>query len=304
MTINEDMVRQVEFSALLPDQIVRENISFWQDVWRRLQRNPVAMASLVILFLIICFVLAGPVIRGADYVTITAKYKNTPPNGTFWFGTDSLGRDLFTRVAVGTRISVAVAIIASMVQILVGCIYGGVMAYFGGIVDEIMMRIIEVLNSIPSLILTILILILLGNGMIPLMIALCIASWTGTARMIRGQVMQLRESEYVLAAQTLGASHARVIGKHLLPNTLGLIILNASTSIPAVIFDETALSFLGIGVQPPEFSLGTLISLGQEMMSFYPYQLLFPAGILCLMVLAFNLFGEGLRDALDPKLRK
>ncbi|MEO3944171.1 ABC transporter permease [Gorillibacterium sp. CAU 1737] len=304
MIIHESMLRKVDSVAQQSDQLVREPISYWQDAWRRLRRNPVAMASLVVLFLILCFALFGPMIRGADYITIAAKYKNTKPNGTFWFGTDSLGRDLFSRVAIGTRISVSVALVASFIQIVVGSVYGGVMAYFGGVVDEIMMRIIEVLNSIPSLIITILIMILLGNGMIPLLIALCIASWTGTARMIRGQVMQLRESEYVLAAQTLGASHARVIGKHLLPNTLGLLILNASTSIPAVIFDETVLSFLGIGIQPPKFSLGTLISLGQDMMSFYPYQLLFPAGILCLMVLAFNLFGEGLRDALDPKLRK
>ncbi|MCL6458575.1 MAG: ABC transporter permease [Gorillibacterium sp.] len=298
------MVRKVDINTLMPDRLVRENISYWQDAWRRLRKNPIAMVSLVILFLILVFVIAGPWIKGLDYMTIVAKSKNLSPNSTFWFGTDSLGRDMFARVWVGARISIIIALVATLFEVFIGCIYGGVMAYFGGIVDEIMMRVIEVLNSIPSLIVTILIMVLLGNGMLPLLFALCLTSWTGTARMIRGQVMQLRESEYVLAAQTLGASHSRVIRKHLLPNTLGLLILNISTSIPAVIFSETILSFLGIGIQPPGFSLGSLISLGQQNMTFYPYQLLFPAGVLCILVLAFNLLGEGLRDALDPKLRQ
>lgn len=302
--ITEDQIQQVDITALGADRLVRRNISYWQDAWRRLRKNPIAMLSFAVLFILVVLVIIGPMIKGLDYMTIATKYKNQQPNAIFWFGTDALGRDLFARVWVGARISIIIALAATLFEILIGCIYGGVMAYFGGIVDEIMMRVIEVLNSIPSLIVTILIMVLLGNGMVPLLFALCLTSWTGTARMIRGQVMQLRESEYVLAAQTLGASHSRVIRKHLLPNTLGLIILNISTSIPSVIFSETILSFLGIGIQPPGFSLGSLISLGQQNMTFYPYQLLFPAGVLCLMVLAFNLLGEGLRDALDPKLRQ
>jgi oligopeptide transport system permease protein len=302
--IKREMVELVSTKDLYADNLVRENISYWKDAWRRLKKNPIAMASLFVLIILICLVIIGPKLRGLDYVLISANDKNLSPSSKYWFGTDGLGRDLFSRVWVGARISIVVALVATLVEVILGCIYGGIMAYFGGIVDEIMMRVIEVLNSIPHLIITMLIMVVLGNGIGPLLFALCITSWTGTARMIRGQIMQIRESEYVLAAQALGASNTRVIAKHLLPNTIGLLILNVSSSIPSVIFAETTLSFLGIGLVLPYFSLGTLISLGQQAMSFYPYQLLFPAGILCLIVLAFNLLGDGLRDALDPKLRR
>jgi oligopeptide transport system permease protein len=302
--LNKEMIQSVSANELNGDILVRENISYWQDAWRRLKKNPIAMAALFVLIILTFLVIIGPKLRGLDYITINANDRNLESSSKYWFGTDALGRDMFSRVWVGARISIMVAIIATVVEVILGCIYGGIMAYFGGMIDEIMMRIIEVLNSIPSLIVTILIMVVLGNGIIPLLFALCLTSWTGTARMIRGQIMQIRESEYVLAAQALGASNTRVISKHLLPNTIGLLILNVSSSIPAVIFSETILSFLGIGLQPPYFSLGTLISLGQQTMAFYPYQLLFPAGILCLIVLAFNLLGDGLRDALDPKLRR
>ena len=186
----------------------------------------------------------------------------------------------------------------------IGCLYGGIMAYTGGYVDEIMMRVVEVLNSIPYLIVTLIIIVVLGNGYLPLMIALCITGWTGTARMVRGKVLQLRESEYVLAAEALGASTMRIIIKHLLPNTIGLIILDVAQTIPAVIVAETSLAFLGLGLTTPRFSLGSLLSSGQASMSFYPYQLLFPTIVLVLLILSFNILGDGLRDALDPKLRQ
>lgn len=232
------------------------------------------------------------------------RKKNLSPSSEFWWGTDAMGRDLFTRVWIGTRISISVALIATVIDIVVGCLYGGIAAYLGGIVDEIMMRIVEVLNSIPYLIITLLILVVLGNGYFQLMLALCLTAWTSTARMIRGQILQLRESEYVLAAEALGASPMRIILKHLLPNTIGLIILDVASTIPSVIVSETILSFLGLGLNIPAFSLGSLLSAGQQAMAFYPYQLLFPTIILCLLILSFNVLGDGLRDALDPKLRQ
>ncbi|MBS5952005.1 MAG: ABC transporter permease, partial [Clostridium sp.] len=194
--------------------------------------------------------------------------------------------------------------IATIIVIVIGCLYGGIAAYIGGVVDEVMMRIVEVLNSIPYLIITLLILVVLGNGYFQLMLALCLTAWTSTARMIRGQILQLRESEYVLAAEALGASPLRIILKHLLPNTIGLIILDVASTIPSVIVSETILSFLGLGLNIPVFSLGSLLSAGQQAMAFYPYQLLFPTVILCLLILSFNVLGDGLRDALDPKLRQ
>lgn len=286
------------------DMITRPNVTYWQDAWRRLKKNPVAMIALGLLIVLIVLVIIGPYINGKDFKTVNGKLKNISPNGEYWFGTDALGRDLFSRIWYGGRVSIAIGLIATAIQVIVGCLYGGIMAYFGGWVDEIMMRIIEVLTSIPHLLLTILIIVVLGNSITTLIIALTITSWAGTSRMIRGQLMQLRENEYILAAEALGASPARVIIKHMIPNTIGVLILTIATSIPGYIFEEAGLSFLGLGLQAPNTSWGVLISYGQSAMSFYPYQLLFPAAAICLTVLAFNVFGDGLRDALDPKLRQ
>ncbi|MEG0773959.1 ABC transporter permease [Clostridium sp.] len=286
------------------DVINRPNITYFQDAWRRLKKNPVAMASLGLLIFLTIMVSVGPYISGKEYLIVNPSLKNLSPSAEYWFGTDLLGRDLFSRIWLGGRISIAIGLVATGIQVIVGCFYGGVMAYFGGWVDEVMMRIIEVITSIPGLLLTILMIVVLGNSIGTLIIALTITSWCGTARMIRGQLMQLRESEYVLAAQVLGASPTRVIVKHLIPNTIGVLILNVASSIPGYIFGEASLSFLGIGLQPPDTSWGVLISYGQQAMAFYPYQLIFPSIALCLTVLAFNILGDGLRDALDPRLRQ
>lgn len=286
------------------DLIVRENITYWQDAWRRLKKNPIAMAALGILIFMIIMVIIGPYITGYDPTEVAPKLKNLPMSKENWFGTDSLGRDLFTRTWLGARSSMLVAVTCAIVQIVVGCFYGGIMAYFGGWVDEILMRIIEVITSIPSLLITLIVMLVLGNSMFALLIAMSLTAWCGTARQIRGLVMQLRSSEYVLAAETLGASPMRIILKHLLPNTMGFLILNLASSIPGFIFTEAGLSFIGMGLNPPDTSLGILISAGQQTMSFYPTQLIFPCAVLCLIVLSFNLLGDGLRDALDPKLRQ
>lgn len=302
--VKDSKFKLIDSSNLDGDLVVRPNISYWKDAWRRLKKNPVAMGSLLILAVIILMSIFAPMIRNLDYETVVTANKNLSPNKEFWWGTDAMGRDLFTRVWIGARLSISIAIVATIIDVVVGCLYGGIAAYVGGIVDEIMMRIVEVLNSIPYLIITLLILVVLGNGYFQLMLALCITAWTGTARMIRGQILQLRESEYVLAAEALGASPLRVIIKHLLPNTIGLIILDVASTIPSVIVSETVLSFLGLGLSIPSFSLGSLLSAGQQAMAFYPYQLLFPTMVLCLIILSFNVLGDGLRDALDPKLRQ
>lgn len=290
-------------SKLDADEVVRPNISYWQDAWRRLKKNKLAMLSMGVLLILFVMSVIGPSISGQNYTTLMPEIKNSPPDSTYWLGTDYLGRDLFSRLWKGLRFSIIVAVVAASLKVLIGCIYGAVMAYLGGFVDDIMMRIVEVLNSIPYLIVTLIILVVLGNGYLPLLFALCITNWTSTARMVRGQILKLRESEYIMASAALGASSGRVIIKHLIPNTLSLLILDLATSIPYIIFDETVLSFLGIGLQPPAFSLGTLLSAGQEAMAFYPAHLLYPSILLCLLVLSFNILGDGLRDALDPQLR-
>lgn len=282
----------------------RKPVTYWQDAWRRLRSNPVAMISLAVIIFLLIMCIIGPDLRHYDYVTMQTGSINQDPSPEFWWGTDSLGRDLFSRVWAGARVSFTVAFACTAIQIVVGCLYGGLMGYFGGTVDEVMMRIIEIMNSIPSLLLTIIIMIALGNSMGSLLVAMSITSWIGTAREVRGQVMQLRESEYIMAAEALGASPFRILTRHLIPNTMGILILDVATSIPLYIFEEAGLSFLGLGLQMPAISIGLLISAGQLVMNSHPNQLLYPALVLSVIVLAFNLFGDGLRDALDPKLRK
>ena len=286
------------------NRIDRPTISYWQDAWRRLRKNPVAVASMIALVLLIIMVIAGPLIRGYDYTSMNVAEKNIGPCAQYWFGTDNLGRDLFSRVWAGARASLIIALVATALKLVFGTVYGALMAHFGGWVDEILMRIIEVINSIPSLLLTILIMMVLGNNLFALLVALSVTAWCNTARQVRGMIKQLRESEYVYAAEVLGAKPVRIITKHYVPNMLGILILDTATAIPTFIFTEAGLSFLGIGLQAPAISLGVLISMGQQNMDFSPYQLFFPCLILCVIVMAFNLLGDGLRDALDPRLRQ
>ena len=302
--LKPEQFKIIGYSQEEANRIDRPTISYWQDAWRRLRKNPVAMASLFALGLLIILVIIGPHIRGYDYVSMNVLEKNQGPSAKYWFGTDNLGRDLFSRIWVGARASIIIALVATVLKLVVGTLYGAVMAHFGGWVDDLMMRVIEVINSLPHLLITILIMMVLGNNLFALLVALSITSWCVTARQTRGMIKQLKESEYVYAAEVLGGSPLRIIVKHYVPNMLSILLLDASTAIPQFIFTEAGLSFLGIGLTAPEISLGVLISQGQQTMDFYPSQLFFPYAILCIIVMAFNLFGDGLRDALDPKLRK
>jgi oligopeptide transport system permease protein len=303
-TVSKNKFKMLENMANDADVIVRPNIGYWQDAWRRLKKNKVAIASLILLAIVIIMCIFGPIISQYDFNDQDHSMLDKTPFGNHWFGTDSLGRDLFVRVCKGGRVSLAIGFVGAVIDLFIGCLYGGICGYFGGKVDTIMMRIIEVIASIPYLIIVILLLIVLPQGVPTLIIALCITGWVGIARLVRGQVMQLKQSEYVLAAQALGASPLRIIIKHLLPNTIGIILVYMSMDIPAFIFDEAFLSFLGLGVKPPNTSWGILIFDGQSRMSNFPHELIFPVIVLCITVLCFNLLGDGLRDALDPKLRQ
>lgn len=304
MELNRDKFKIVGIDKSKSESIERPNLTYWQDAWMRLKKNKVAMFSLVLLVLIVLMCAIQPLIAGDSYKIQNIYNMNQRPSSEHIFGTDALGRDIFDRLWVGGRVSLIIAFVGTVVECVFGTIYGGISGYFGGKVDNIMMRIVEILNSIPYLIVVILISVRLGNGIVPLLIALVLTGWTGIARMVRGQVMQLKESEYVMAAKTLGASPMRIIFKHMLPNTLGIIIVYITFDIPSYIFAEAFLSFIGLGIQPPQTSWGAMASEGQQMMLFYPYQVIFPALAIALTMLAFNLFGDGLRDALDPKLRK
>ncbi|MFD1851980.1 oligopeptide ABC transporter permease [Oceanobacillus bengalensis] len=222
----------------------------------------------------------------------------------FWLGTDTLGRDQWTRLWLGTRVSMLIAFVAAFISLAIGVAYGGIAGYYGGKVDDIMMRILEVLVGIPNLVVILLMMLVLEPGITSIIVALTITGWTGMARIVRGEVMKLKSQEYVLAARTLGQSNWKVITKHLLPNISGIIIINTMFNIPDAIFFEAFLSFIGLGMAPPQASLGTLINTGFDNIMLYPYMLVFPAILISLIMIAFNLIGDGLRDAFDPKMHK
>ena len=221
----------------------------------------------------------------------------------FWFGTDNMGRDLWTRIWHGTRISLFIGLLAAFIDMVIGVIYGGISAYYGGRVDNVMQRIIEILSGIPNLVIVILMIIVLKPGLLAITIALTITGWIGMARIVRGQVLKLKGQEFILAARTLGASDRGILMKHLIPNVLSVIIINTMFTIPNAIFFESFLSFIGLGLQPPIASLGTLIDMAFDDYRVYPYMLLFPAVIISLLMIGFNILADGLRDALDPKMR-
>ena len=229
---------------------------------------------------------------------------NQGPTLEHIFGLDDLGRDIFARIWMGGRVSLAIGVVGALVSLVVGTLYGGISGFCGGIVDDIMMRILEILVGIPYMVVVIIVSVFLGKGMTSLMIALCLTSWTGLARLVRGEIIELKESEYVMAARALGTPSFKIITKHLIPNTLSVIIINTTFAIPSFIFSEAFLSFLGMGIQPPLTSWGAMAALGQQQMTYYPHELIFPALAISITMLAFNLLGDGLRDAFDPKLRQ
>lgn len=286
------------------EKILRPSMTYWQDAWRRLKQNKIAISALIILVIISIMAVIGPLISGKVYSEIHKDMINLWPSTSNWFGTDNLGRDVFSRVWQGARVSIAIGIVGALVDAIIGAAYGGISGYFGGIVDDIMMRIIEILVSIPHLIVVILIMIIFGQGIPQLIIAMTVTGWCYMARLVRGQVMQIKEQEYILAASALGASSARIIRRHLLPNVLGIMIVAITFDVPGFIFGEAFLSFIGLGVPSPDTSLGALAAAAQPQMLFYGYQLFFPALVISLIMLSFQLFGDGLRDALDPRLRQ
>ena len=222
----------------------------------------------------------------------------------FWIGTDQLGRDQWTRLWLGTRVSLIIAFVAALIDLLIGVTYGGVSAFYGGRVDNVMQRILEVLVGIPTLVVILLMMMFMKPGMASIIIALTITGWTNMARIVRGEVLKLKNQEFVLAARTLGTPNGKIIRRHILPNISGIIIVNTMFSIPSAVFFEAFLSFIGLGITPPEASLGALINNGFDNLRIYPFMLVFPATLLSVIMICFNILGDGLRDAFDPKMHK
>ena len=284
--------------------IARPVVTYWSDAWRRFRANKAAMVAFVILILLTFMVIIGPIISGYSFKEAVGE-PNQFPSAKFWFGTDEIGRDLFTRLWKGGRISIFIGIVGALISTVIGSIYGAVSAYAGGKVDVVMMRIVEILSSIPYLLLVIVLrLVLKSNGLGTLILAMTITGWCGLARLVRGQILSLKRKDFIMAADVLGVSKSDIVVRHLIPNTINVILVSISFDIPGYIFGEAFLSYLGLGVQAPNTSWGAMAASAQQVFQFYPYQLIFPALLIGLTMLAFTLLGDGLRDALDPNLRQ
>ena len=282
-----------------------EGASLWTDAWRRLAQNRMAVIATVIFGLIILLCLIGPLLFG-QHSGETNNLENAfqKPSGSHWFGTDDLGRDVFVRTLEGGRISLAVGFLATAVSLVIGVVYGSFAGYVGGRTDAFLMRIVDILYSLPFTIFVILLMVIFGRNFILLFVAIGFVEWLTMARIVRAQIMALKDTEFVEAARALGYGNLRIIFGHLLPNILGPVIIYASLTVPAVMLLEAVLSFLGLGVQPPMSSWGLLIKDGAEKIDVYPWLLIFPALFFSATLFSLNFIGDGLRDALDPKSSK
>jgi oligopeptide transport system permease protein len=302
--LTPDHFRPAQAAAKLGERIAGPPIGFWKDSWIRLKKNRGALVSLaaIVALFAMAFVIAPLISTHSPYAQDLAR-RFAGPTAEFWFGTDEFGRDMWTRVWAGTRVSLYIGLLAALLDLVVGVTYGAVSGFLGGRVDDVMQRGIEILNGIPSLAVAILAMIVLKPGILTITIAIGITGWTYMALIVRSRMLQLKNQEFALASRSLGASGTRLVWKHLIPNSLGPIIVSMTFTVPDAIFAEAFLSFIGLGIQVPDASLGSLISDGAGEIRFHPHLLWLPSIVFCLIMVCFNLLGDGLRDAFDPKMR-
>lgn len=305
LKFTEEMFIPAEDNFKEAEKIARPTVSYWANVWRRLKANKLAMVGLIIIILLVIMAIIGPHLNGYKYYEQDFASKNLRPNAEHWFGTDSSGRDMFTRAWSGARISLFIGFAAAAIDFLIGVLYGGISALRGGRTDNVMMRIAEILYAIPYLLMVILIMVVFpesGRGMFSIIVAMTITGWIPMARLVRGQVLQLKQFEYVHASEVAGGKTSWILRKHMIPNTMGPILVNITLTVPTAIFGEATLSFLGLGIPAPQASWGTMANDAlQSILVGNFYQLLIPATLISLTMFAFNVFGDGLRDALDPR---
>lgn len=285
------------------DKIKRKSMSYFQDAVRRFKLNKAAMTGLLILLVLVAFSGLGPLVVPYTADDTNLSVANQGFSGEHWFGTDDLGRDYWARVWTGGRVSMSIGFLAALLQGIVGIVMGSVSGFAGGKIDEVITKLIEFLMAFPYLVWVTLLMLVTGSGLVPMLLALTLTGWLSMARLVRGQILTLKNEEYVIAAQSLGADSKRVVVKHMIPNAMGVIIVNMTFAIPAAIFSEAFLSFIGIGIKAPLTSWGLLVSMGMRQLYDYPMRLMLPCIFISLTMLSLQIIGDGLRDALDPKLR-
>ena len=301
--LNEHLLTKLKTNKDDLNKVVRPSLTYWQDAWIKLRKNKIATVSLAVILVYVVFAVFAPMLSGYDYASQNANAMNTRPSSEHWFGTDMAGRDLWIRTWVGARVSLFIGVAVVLLSTAVGSIIGGISGYLGGKVDLVIMRVVDILYGIPTIIIAILFMVVMPPGIYTIILAMVVTWWVSSARMVRGQILSLKNSEFIMAAKTLGAGNRRIILRHLIPNIGGVLITTMTMNIPLAIFMEAFLSFIGIGVRPPMCSWGSLAQIANQVYQIYPYQLIIPAFFICTTVLAFNLLGDGLRDALDPKTR-
>ena len=279
----------------------QQSQSLWSDAFDRLKKNKLAVISGILLFVLIVLAIFAPWIAPHSYSYQNLELGAVGPNSTYLLGTDTLGRDQFSRILYGARVSLLVGFVATAVALVIGVSWGIVAGFFGGKIDSTMMRIVDILYGLPFIIFIILLMVIFGRNIWLLFLAIGAVEWLTMARIVRGQVLTLKNQEFVLAAQAMGVQNLAIFFRHILPNILGTIAVYATLTIPQVMLLEAFLSFLGLGVQPPMSSWGTLIRYGVESMEEYPWMLIFPGLIFTITLFCLNFFGDGLRDAIDPR---
>lgn len=301
------MLRPEEYFDPLPQEdrdaqfVAMESKSFARNVWESFSRNRLALVGLILLALLVCAAVFGPMLSPYPYDGMDAMSRNQPSTAAHWFGTDQMGRDILTRVFYGARVSLLVGFASTALNLLIGVLYGSIAGYVGGRVDMVMMRIVDVIYAVPAMIYMILLMLIFGSNIYSVMLGICVNGWINMARIVRSQVMSLKEQEFSVAAFVIGASRKRILFRHLLLNSLGPIIVTVTLMIPQAIFTEAFLSFIGIGISAPMASLGTLAQDAKMLMNVYPMQMVWPVLVICIVIFSLNFIGEGLETALNPR---
>lgn len=300
----ETLFRKLNKTEKDDEFIAIESRTFLQSVKKDFFNNKRAVVGLIILIIVVLLAIFGPMLCPYSYDAQNITSRNASPSAAHWFGTDKMGRDIFVRILFGARISLSVGFMAAIINVLIGTIYGGVAGYVGGKVDMVMMRFVDIIYSVPSLLYIVLIMLWLGAGITSIMLGISITCWIDMARIVRQEVKSLKEQEFTTAAFVLGASPRRILIKHLLINAMGPIIVTVTLMVPQAIFTEAWLSFLGIGISAPMASWGTLANAARDVIQVYPLQTVYPLVAICVTIISFNFVGEGLEESLDPKRRR